>query len=259
MAILNKVQIDGNAYDICGKSFLGTCTTSYSTAEKTVTCPEFTSDCLVDGARVVVNFSYYNTASYPKLNVNGTGAKAIFYQGSNSYVSTSYYGWNSGRYVPFIYDSTANSSNGAWVMEGYSDYSDSTSSSYNYPDLMGCFCGTGSTSYAKTATLSGFTSTDLVVGTTVFVQFYYTHNSATSATLNISSTGAKPIYRNGKPINNTNANSWVANQTVQFVYDGMYWQMIDLVSLNAISNLNLTADEITKLKTLLSSLTINDQ
>lgn len=57
-------------------SHYATCYTSGSTAAKTVSLTNFT---LVTGARVLVRFSYANTASNPTLNVNSTGAKPIRY------------------------------------------------------------------------------------------------------------------------------------------------------------------------------------
>lgn len=59
--------------------FYGVSTTTASTAEKAVTCAEFTSADKVAGAVVFVIIGHTNTASVDdvKLNVNSTGAKAI--------------------------------------------------------------------------------------------------------------------------------------------------------------------------------------
>lgn len=57
----------------------GTCSTSASTAAKTVSCAGFT---LATGAEITVKFTVNNTASRPTLNVNSTGAKSIYYRGS---------------------------------------------------------------------------------------------------------------------------------------------------------------------------------
>lgn len=98
---------------------------------------------------------------------------------------------------------------------------------YSYPNLMGCSCTTSASTTAKTATLSGFSSTYLKAGATVFVRFTYAHTGTRAATLNISSSGAKTIYRNGKTITSGNANSWSQYEVVKMVYDGAYWQYYD--------------------------------
>lgn len=53
----------------------GTCSTAAATAIKIVECPNFLS--LEEGARITVAFSYENTSTNPKLNVNNTGAVQI--------------------------------------------------------------------------------------------------------------------------------------------------------------------------------------
>lgn len=60
-------------------SHYATCSTSGSAAAKTCSITGFS---LVTGARVIVRFSYANTAANPTLDVSSTGAKAIYYKGS---------------------------------------------------------------------------------------------------------------------------------------------------------------------------------
>lgn len=57
------------------------CTTAQATAAKVVSITSGTFS-LESGARLLVNFANTNTASTPTLNVNGTGAKYIYYNGS---------------------------------------------------------------------------------------------------------------------------------------------------------------------------------
>lgn len=57
----------------------GPCKTAAATAAKTVACTGFT---LEYGAMISVKFTVSNTAANPTLNVNGTGAKPIFYKGA---------------------------------------------------------------------------------------------------------------------------------------------------------------------------------
>ena len=57
----------------------GTCSTAAATAAKVVSCSNFA---LITGAEITVKFTTANTAANPTLNVNNTGAKAIYYRGS---------------------------------------------------------------------------------------------------------------------------------------------------------------------------------
>lgn len=57
----------------------GTCSTAAGTAAKTVACAGYA---LITGSEITVKFSNTNTAANPTLNVNSTGAKAIYYRGA---------------------------------------------------------------------------------------------------------------------------------------------------------------------------------
>ena len=72
---INGMSVQGDA----NRVNYGTCATAAATAVKTVVCTGFA---LVTGAEITVKFTVTNTASSPTLNVNGTGAKAIYYRGS---------------------------------------------------------------------------------------------------------------------------------------------------------------------------------
>ena len=80
----NTVKINGQSATFCKNddsrlTYYGVCSTAAGTAAKTVSATGFT---LVTGAKVVVKFTYTNTAASPTLNVNNTGAKAIYYRGA---------------------------------------------------------------------------------------------------------------------------------------------------------------------------------
>ena len=83
-------------------------------------------------------------------------------------------------------------------------------------------CLTASDIAPKTATITPSTSFSLYVGATVSVTFNES-NTATSPTLNVNSTGAKPIYAFGVAL--SRVYYWVAKSTVQFVYNGSAWVM----------------------------------
>lgn len=72
---INGLSFDGSA----SRVNYGTCSTAAATAAKVVACTGFE---LVTGAEITVKFTVTNTAASPTLNVNGTGAKAIYYRGA---------------------------------------------------------------------------------------------------------------------------------------------------------------------------------
>lgn len=82
-----------------------------------------------------------------------------------------------------------------------------------------CICSTASATVAKTATLSGF---KLVSGAKVVIKFTY-GSTATSPTLNINSTGAKPIYYKGAAVP---PGYITANLFVELVYNGTQYNIV---------------------------------
>lgn len=87
------------------------------------------------------------------------------------------------------------------------------------PETFG-ICSTGANTAAKTATITDFA---LVEGVTVSIQFTHT-NTASNPTLNISSTGAIPIYKYGtSSVGITTATSWSDGAIVSLTYNGTGW------------------------------------
>lgn len=72
---LNGLSIQGDA----DRTNYAVCSTAAGTQAKTCGCAGFA---LVTGAEITVKFSATNTQNAPTLNVNGTGAKAIYYRGA---------------------------------------------------------------------------------------------------------------------------------------------------------------------------------
>ena len=79
-------------------------------------------------------------------------------------------------------------------------------------------CNTAQATAAK-ATASNIAGFSLVAGASVRIKFTYA-NTAAAPTLDVNGTGAKQIRLNG-----ANSAYWVAGATVDFVYDGAYWQV----------------------------------
>lgn len=85
--------------------------------------------------------------------------------------------------------------------------------------LFYAVCSTAETTVQKTVTCQPFA---LVTGARIIIKFTYT-NTATNPTLNVNSTGAKPIYYKGNPVS---AGVLKANSTYEFVYNGSYYELI---------------------------------
>ena len=100
--------------DTLVKTQYGKCTTVAPTTRKFVSCPGFV---LYPGARIMVSFSYGNTAASPKLDVNNTGEKDIWAKGA---VITAPYFWRMNALCEFVYeeyyDEETETLKGRWVM-----------------------------------------------------------------------------------------------------------------------------------------------
>lgn len=89
--------------------YMGTCPTAAATAAKAVTVDS--SFILKKGAAISFKSTYTNTAQNPTLNVNGTGAKSIFYNGAAVTSNNLSYVARANIYVTYVYDGT----NWVWV------------------------------------------------------------------------------------------------------------------------------------------------
>ena len=119
----NSLLGDGNITIVEGtggnaKIFYGTCSTAAATAAKEVVCSSFTSSELVNGALIYVTFTNTNSAAVADLtlNINSTGAKKLQKQANAGTTNLASAGElrASSTYL-FQYNSTLNSSAGAWV------------------------------------------------------------------------------------------------------------------------------------------------
>lgn len=91
----------------------------------------------------------------------------------------------------------------------------------NYAQYHYGTCSTAAGTAAKAVTLTGFT---LYTGATVTV-YFANANSVANPTLNVNSSGAKPIYV--KNTNITAAYYWQAKDTITFTYNGTAWVMAE--------------------------------
>lgn len=99
-ALATQRSIDGILFNGSNNVIhYGKCTTAADTASKQVACSGYN---LITGARITVTFANTNTASNVSLNVQNTGAKAIYYRGAA--ISPSVLVEN--RTYEFVYDGT---------------------------------------------------------------------------------------------------------------------------------------------------------
>ena len=85
-------------------------------------------------------------------------------------------------------------------------------------------CSTAAATAAKVATIADGSSTfSLEKGARICVSFTYA-NTASAATLNVASTGAKAICWNGSAL--VSSQYWQAGAVVDFVYDGNGWSIV---------------------------------
>lgn len=174
----------------------GTCSTAAATAAKVVTCTNFGG--LSAGARVAVAFANSVPGS-ATLNVNGTGAKAIYYKGKVIKPGVIY----AGAVAEFVYGADK------WLLVAL----DRSTTGFG-------ICSTAATTTAKTVTISDL-SVD--VGTRVAVKFTYAVPA--KASLNINGMGTKGIYYQGAAIE---SGVIPAGAVAEFVYSGTYWYLLSV-------------------------------
>ena len=203
---------DSNAYRAVSIPFGEVDDTSTSTAF-TVTVPGITE--LRDGVACFVNNTKVTSAAGCTLDVNGLGAKRIYSSMSAATaVSTTF---AKGYTELFVYDSSR-IEGGCWVMY-YGYYTNTTYS----PPKLGFGYGTCSTAAATAAKTASITSYTLTTGGFVTVKFE--NDVPASATLNITSKGAKPIWYHGAAIT---AGIIKAGDYVTFVYSGSYYHLVSI-------------------------------
>lgn len=93
---------DNNLHPVTSVLY-GTCDTAAATAAKVVTCSDF--DRLMTGVTIRVKFTYGNTAASPTVNINNTGATAVYCYGSTAPVGGT--SWQAGAVVELVYDGTS--------------------------------------------------------------------------------------------------------------------------------------------------------
>lgn len=186
MAHLKDLLVNGNArilghtYSNSPKTAFGTCSTAAGTAAKVVTVADPTWNLQV-GNIIGIKWSVDNTASNVTFNVNNSGAKQIWYNNAVYTGSSVNIVGVANRVSYYMYDGTY------WVL--VSDAYDNNDNTYT-----SAYCSTAAGTAAKGATQTNF---KLLANTYVYITIVNANSAASAITLNINSTGAKPIYING--------------------------------------------------------------
>lgn len=94
-------------------------------------------------------------------------------------------------------------------------------------------CSTDAATTAKTVSCTGFS---LVTGAEITVKFTVS-NTASNPTLNVNSTGAKPIYYRGSAITTSYL---AANRTYTFRYDGTSWNLVGDINVDTNTDTKVT-------------------
>lgn len=186
----------------------GVCTSGEGWTTKIVTVENFS---LEEGVRVVVKFENANTASSPKLNINDTGAIPIMRYGSTAVGgSPMVNSWVAGAVVAFTYDGTN------WVQDYWYNTTYTNES-------LGQGCGTCYTTGSTTEKIVDIYRYTKTTGGVVSVKF--TYSVSNSATMNINSNGAAPIYYRGSAITNDIIKG---GDVATFIYDGSRYHLISI-------------------------------
>ena len=171
-----------------GGIFYAVCDTAATTVTKAVTIAGVSA--LTAGLCVNVKFTYTNSASNPKLQINSLEAKPIYQYGTTAIgTAAATTSWQPGAVVQLTYDGT-----GFVRDQGYN-----TNSTYTVDSVL---CATSASTAAKVSTNAGYYV--LRAGNIFEITFRYTNTKQAALTLNVNGTGALPIYINGVVSSATN-------------------------------------------------------
>lgn len=179
LIVTGDARINGDLMHNSGMVAFGTCSTAAGTAAKEVVINDPAWSLKV-GDIIGIKFTASNTASSCTINVNGSGAKQIWYNTAVYTGTSTQITGAANRIVYYIYDGTYWS----WLSGGY-DANDNA--------MPAAISWTAAGTAAKTASQNYYTA---IKGYTL-VTFQYANSAASALTLNINGKGAKPIYING--------------------------------------------------------------
>lgn len=183
----------------------GTCSTAAGTAAKVITVSGNTNWTLGAGSMITVLFSATNTAQNPTFNVNGTGAKNVYYTSSKITTGNLSYAGYANRPMNFMYDGTQYRFI-SWGVDNNSDtkvtQAAAITTAGEYPVILGYSTDTSAVTNTvnKASTLTYNPSTKVLTTTTFKGSLNGTANAAKKLNTNAGSS-TKPVYfRNGIPV-----------------------------------------------------------
>lgn len=180
LIVTGNARILGQTYNTNPSVAFGTCDTAAATAAKIITVADPTWN-LQTGNVIGIRWSADNTASNVTFNVNGSGAKQIWYNAAVYTGSSVNVIGVKNRVSYFMYDGTY------WVL--ISDAYDNNDNTYT-----SVYCSTSAGTAGKSGSATNF---KLLANTYMYIHIVNANTAASAITLNINSTGAKPIYING--------------------------------------------------------------
>ena len=239
-----------------------------SIASKVTSISSSNNDVQYPSAKAVYDFVTNNTSNVGTLNTNNTTAQTASSSESLSGTINLHKVAKTGTYsdligIPAI--GTLNTNNTTAQSVSSSEALNGTiklhkvAKTGTYLDLVNApriFVGTSATAAgtaAKAVVCSSYNA--LNRGDIVFVRFTNT-NTVASPTLNVNSKGAKTIkcLVNGALTDLPNAGMILANQTLQFQYDGTYWVLMNTDTLPDLSQYLTIADYQTDEEVIAASL-----
>lgn len=222
---INSLKFGDNVYPFTLP--YGSCSTAAATAAKTVTVDNFS---LETGAIVAVKFTATNTASSPTLNVNSTGAKAIYYKGAAitaGYLKANYtflFIYN-GTQFDFLGEIDTNTTYSAATTSANGLMSKADKTKLNYTNIAYATCETAGATTTKEITVSGNTGIAITTGTILIVKFSYT-NTASNPVFSVNGITASVNY-NTMVITSSNLDyAGDAGLMMMYVYDGTYFRYV---------------------------------
>lgn len=179
-----------------------TCSTAAATGTKVVECSDFA---LANEAKILVKFDNTNsaTASNLKLNVNGTGAKAVRYRGANLPQPGLI---KAGGLYLFVY-----TDNLYWNIIGDLDTAG---------DGMFATCSTSADVATKEVTIDNFNNTE---GAVIFVKFTNTNTATGTLYLKVNGSSSRMKYRSSDL---ATSGIIIANSIHAFVKTSSYWYLV---------------------------------
>ena len=253
----------------------GTCATSADTAAKVVTLASYQQ---TTGGIVAIKFTNALCAG-ATLAINSTTAKPVYIKGT-AVTAENAAAVSAGDLAYFMYDGTAYHLMGtdraatnpivnitrsgttftATRLDGSTfTFTQQDSDTTYTQEKLGQGYGTCSTAEATAAKVVTLSNYELVKNGVVAIKF--SNGLCASATLNINSKGAKPVFINGTAATATTCKEVQAGDIALFIYDGTQYQFLvsDRVSKSAITGLSVSGRTITYTKADNSTGTITTQ